>query len=116
MTLINLRVIDICMLDFTDTFMLKNCDVTSPNAGTVRVSCDISHPILVTLTCTNNCNNPMITTNGSSPLIVTGLDPGVTYSVTVTVFNDNEVGLSDQTLTQTVTVNSGSISVVCTCN
>ena len=48
-----------------------------------------------------------MTSNGSSPLTVTGLDPGIMYSVTITIFNDNEVGLSGQTLTQTVTVNSG---------
>ena len=53
----------------------------------------------------------MVTANGKSPLTVRGLDPGTTYSVTISVFNDNEVGLQHQTLTQTITVNSGNISV-----
>jgi len=93
--------------NFADTFVLSHCDFSSPSIGTIRVSCNISHPIQVNLTCTNNCNDPMVTVNGSSPLTVSGLDPGVMYSVSVTVFNNNEVGLSDQTLTQDITVNEG---------
>ena len=78
--------------------------MTSPSIGTIRVSCDSSHQILVTLTYTNNCNNPMVTGNGSSPLTVRGLDPGMMYSVIINVFDGNQVVLRDQTVTLTSTV------------
>ena len=89
--------------------------MTSPSAGTIIVSCDSSHQILVTLTCTNNCNNPMVTSNGSSPLTVRGLNPGMMYSVTINVFDRNHVVLSDQTcaVTQTITVMSDNSGKIC---
>ena len=90
-----------------DTFILQNCDVTSPSVGTIRVSCDSSHQIQVTIiTYTNNCCNPKMTSNGYSPLNVTGLDPGITYSVTINVFDGNQVVLSDQTIMRNITVMS----------
>ena len=89
---------------YLDTFILQNCDVTSPSIGTIRISCDSSHQILVTLTCTNNCSNPMVTSNGSSPLAVTGLDSGVIYNVIINVFNGSQVVLSDQMIIRTITV------------
>ena len=85
-----------------DTFILQNCTVTSPSARVIRVSCDSSHQILVTLTCANNCNNPMVTSNGNSPLTVKGLDPGMMYSVRINMFDGNQVVLSDQAVTRTV--------------
>ena len=89
---------------FTDTFILQNCIVISPSIGTIRVSCDSSHQILVTVTCTN-CNNPnMVTSSGSSPLTVGGLDPGMMYSVVINVFDGNQVVLSDQTVNLCITV------------
>ena len=89
---------------FTDTFILQNCTVTSPSTGTIRVSCDSSHQILVTVTCTN-CNNPnMVTSSGSSPLTVGGLDPGMVYSVMINVFDGNQVVLRDQTVNLIITV------------
>ena len=78
--------------------------MTSPSIGTIRVSCDSSHQILVTLTCTNNCSNPMVTSNGSSPLTVKGLDPGMMYSVKINVFDGNQVLLRDQMVIKTITV------------
>ena len=103
----------------SDTFILQNCTVTSSSIGTIRVSCDSSHQILVTLTCTNNCNNPMVTSNGSSPLTVRGLDPGMMYSVTINVFDGNQVVLRGQPVTSAVVVYQlGKISIklkyVCT--
>ena len=89
-----------------DTFILQNCVVTSPSIGTIRVSCDSSHQIIVTLTCTNNCNNPMITSNGNSPLNVTELDPGIMYTVTINVFDGNQVIMSNQTEMRNITVMS----------
>ena len=80
--------------------------MTSPSTGTITVSCDSSHQILATLTCTNNCSNPMVTSNGSSPLTVRGLDPGMMYSVIINVFDGNQVVLSDQKVTKTITVMS----------
>ena len=78
--------------------------MTSPSIGTIRVSCDSSHQILVTLTRTNICNNPIMTSNGSSPLTVTGLDPGITYSVIINVFNGNQVVLRDYRVMSNITV------------
>ena len=89
-----------------DTFVLQNCDVTSPSIGIIRVSCNSSHQIIVTLRCTNNCNNPMITSNGNSPLTVIGLDPGIIYTVSINVFDGNQVVLRDQTETRNITVMS----------
>ena len=89
---------------YTDTFILHNCIVTSPTAGTIRVSCDSSHQIQITIRCTNNCTNPLLITYGNSPLTVRGLDPGRMYSVIINVFDGNQVVLSDQTVTLTSTV------------
>ena len=80
--------------------------MTLSSTGTIRVSCDSSHQILVTLTCANNCNNPMVTSNGSSPRIVKGLDPGMMYSVMINVFDGNQVVFSNQTDILTITVMS----------
>ena len=93
------------MLIFTDTFILQNCEVTSPSIGTIKVSCDSSHQIEVTLTCIYNCANPTITSNGYSPLNVTGLDPGI-YSVIINVFDGNQVVLKNQTIMRNITVMS----------
>ena len=95
---------------YVDTFILQNCTVTSPSTGTIRVSCDSSHQILVTLTCTNNCNNPMVTSNGSSPLTVTGLDPGMMYSVTINVFDGNQVVLRGKVERKTITVINATVT------
>ena len=100
------------VLILSDTFVLQNCTVTSPSMGNIRVSCDVPHEIIVTATCylSNNCDNSMVTVIGNSPVVVAGLDPGVRYSVTVNVFNDNQEGLPDQTVTQDLEVNSGETS------
>ena len=89
---------------FVGIFILQNCTVTSPSVGTIRVSCDSSHQILVTLTRTNDCNSSMVTSNGNSPLNVRGLDPGTMYSVTINVFDGNQVVLRNQMVTKTITV------------
>ena len=91
---------------YADTFTLQNCTVSSPIAGTIRVSCDSSHQILVTVTCTN-CNYPnMVTSSGSSPLTVGGLDPGMMYSVMINVFDGNQVVFRGRVVTKTITVMS----------
>ena len=38
---------------------------------------------------------------------MTGLDPGIMYSVVIHLFDGNQVVLSDQTVTKTITVMSG---------
>ena len=96
-----------------DTFVLQNCTVTSPSTGTIRVSCDSSHQILVTLTCTNNCNNPMVTSNGSSPLSVRGLDPGMMYSVIINVFDGSQEVLIGRVERKTITVMGTTSSKIC---
>ena len=89
---------------FTDTFILQNCTVTSPANETIRVSCDSTHQILVTVTYTN-CNNAnMVTSSGTSPLTVRGLGPGMVYSVMINVFDGNQVVLSDQTVNLYITL------------
>ena len=91
--------------------------MTSPSIGTIRVLCDSPHQIIVTLTCTNNCINPLMTSNGNSPLTVRGLDPGIMYSVTINVFNGNQVVFRNETVMKTITVigdQSGKIICICT--
>ena len=59
----------------------------------------------------------MVTSNGSSPLAVRGLDPGMMYSVIINVFNGNQVVLNNQTVTLTITVmddESGMYNNLCT--
>ena len=90
---------------YLDTLVLQNCEVTSPSVGTIRVSCDSSHQIQVTLTCTNNCCSPTMTSNGYSPLTVTGLDPGI-YSVIINVFDGNQVVLRDEIVMITIALMS----------
>ena len=90
---------------FTERNLLENCTVTSPSAGTIRVSCDSSHQIAVSVTCTS-CNNSMVTNNGSSPLTVGGLDPGIMYTVMISVFDNNQVITTDQMVTRMITVKS----------
>ena len=47
-----------------------------------------------------------MTSNGYSPLNVTGLDPGIMYSVTINMFDGNQVVLSDQAIMRSITVMS----------
>ena len=84
------------------TFILQNCNITSPSYGTIIVTCDSRYQIHITLTC-NDCNVTMKTANGSSPHTVTDLDPGKLYSVNITVYSD-QVVLSNQTIMQNITV------------
>ena len=46
----------------------------------------------------------MMTSNGSSPLTMIGLDPGITYSVTISVFNENETVFRNETVMKTIIV------------
>ena len=82
--------------------------MTSPSTGTIRVSCDSPYQILATLTCTDNCNNSVVTIIGSSPLTVRGLDPGMMYSVTINVFDGNQIILRDLMITANITVKNSS--------
>ena len=97
------------------TIVLHNCKIISPSAGTVTVSCDSPYQIFVTFTCVSNCNNyNMVTSIGSSPLTVSGLDPGMMYSVTINVFNNTKIVLEDLMITENITVmnHSGKISTI----
>ena len=89
--------------------------MTSPSVGTIRVSCDSSHQIQVNAIkiCRHNCNIPIVTSNGYSPLIVMGLDPGGTYTVIIHVFDDSRVVLSDERITITIRVISTTPSKIC---
>ena len=95
----------------TGTFILQNCSVTSPSIGTIRVSCDSPHQILIS-TCTNNCYNVKMISNGSSPLTVRGLDPGIMYSVVFNVFDGNQVVVQDEIVTKTITVMGDKLSKI----
>ena len=103
-------------LIFTGTTVLQNCTVTSPSAGTIRVSCDSPYQILVNITCIGNCNNPMVTIIGDTPLTVRELDPGMMYSVAINVFKDNQIILRDLMITASITVKNslGEISIEAT--
>ena len=79
--------------------------MTSPSVGTIRVSCDSSHQIQVNVICqAHNCNNAIVTNNGYSPLTVMGSDPGKVYTVTINVFDGNQVVLNNERITKTITV------------
>ena len=93
------------------TFILQNCSVTSPSNGIIRVSCDSPHQILISA-CTDNCYNVKMTSSGYSPLIIRGLDPGIMYSVTINVFDGNQVVVKDETVTKTVTVMGDKLSKI----
>ena len=57
----------------------------------------------------------MMTSNGSSPLTVRGLDPGIMYSVTINVFNGNQVVFRNETVMKTITVmGEQSGKIICT--
>ena len=104
--LYNLGYMIINLTLFADTYVLQNCTVTSPTTGTIRVSCDSPHQILVTVTCTNCNNSNMVNSNGSSPLTLGGLKPGMIYSVMINVFDGNQVVLRGRVVTKTITVMS----------
>ena len=53
----------------------------------------------------------MTSIGGNSPLTVTGLDPGITYTVIVNVFNGNQVVLRDYRVMSNITV-MGNITVM----
>ena len=107
-----LTYVHVIPLPFTGTFILQNCTVTSPSTGTIRVSCDSPYQIVVTLTCTDNCNNPMVTSIGSSPLTVRGVDPGMMYSVTINVFNDTRVLFMELKMTENITVMNNNLGTL----
>ena len=99
---------------FVDTYILRNCKVTSPSVGTIRVSCDSSHQIQVSIVCVHGCDKLSVTSNGYSPLTVMGLDPGKRYTVFINLFDGDQVGLNDERATQTITVISTTPSkIVC---
>ena len=102
----------LCFL-FTDTCILQNCEVTSPSVGTIRVSCDLSHQIQVNIICPDNCNNPIVTSSGYSPLTVMGLDPGQRYTVIIHVFDGNQLVLTNERITKTIIVMSTTSSKIC---
>ena len=98
---------------FTDTFILQNCDVTSSSVGTIRVSCDSSHQIQVNAICAQGCSNFIVTSNGYSPITVMDLDPGKVYTVTINVFDGNQVVLTNERITKTITVINTISSKIC---
>ena len=99
-------IITLSLFLHTDTYVLRNCNVTSPSIGTIKVSCDSSHQILVTVLCADLCTKYLATSNGYSPLTVRGLDPGEKYSVTISVFDGNQAVLSDERVIKIIRVRS----------
>ena len=55
--------------------------------------------------------------NGSSPVIIMGLDPGIMYTVNINLFDGDQVVMSNVTVTDTITVsnNTGRIPVYSAC-
>ena len=84
--------------------------MTSPSTGTIRISCDSSHQIQVSVLCADKCNNFIVTSNGYSPLTVRGLDPGERYTVTINVFDGNQVVLNDERVTTAIGVRNSKIN------
>ena len=85
--------------------------MTSPSTvGTIRISCDSSHQIQATVLCADDCNNFIVTSNGYSPLTVRGLDPGKRYTVTISVFDGNQVVLNNERVTKVITVRNSKIN------
>ena len=52
----------------------------------------------------------MVTSNGSSPLTVRGLDPGMMYSVIINVFDGNQVVLRGRVVRRIITVRSATVT------
>ena len=52
----------------------------------------------------------MVTSNGSSPLTVRGLDPGMMYSVIINVFDGSQVMLRGRVERRTITVISATLT------
>ena len=84
--------------------------MTSPSTGTIRISCDSSQQIQVTVLCADECNNLIVTSNGYSPLTVRGLDPGKRYIVTINLFDGNQVVLNNERVTKTIRVRNSKIN------
>ena len=57
-----------------------------------------------------------MTSSGSSPLTVTGLDPGVTYSVIINVFDGNQVVLRHETVAKLIMVMANNLGEICMYN
>ena len=57
----------------------------------------------------------MVTSNGSSPLTVRGLDPGMMYSVIINVFDGSQVVLIGRVERKSITVMGTSSSKICDC-
>ena len=56
-----------------------------------------------------------MTSNGYSPLTVRELDPGKRYTVTINVFDGNQVVLNDKRITKTITVRSTTLGKINDC-
>ena len=52
----------------------------------------------------------MMTSNGSSPLTVRELDPGMMYSVTINVFDGSQVVLRGRVIIKTITVMNATVT------
>ena len=95
-----------------DTFILQNCEVTSPSVGTIRVSCDSSHQIQVSMVCAARCDKFSVRSNGYSPLTETGFDPGKVYTVFIDLIDDSRVVSNDERITTTIRVISTTSSKI----
>ena len=86
--------------------------MTSHSIGTIRVSCDSSHQIQVAALCADACSNVLVTSNGYSPLTVRGLDPGMRYIVTISVFGHNQEELCNERVIINIRVMSATSSKI----
>lgn len=93
--------------------MLQSCAVTSPISNTIRVLCEFlgaSRRISVNATCAS-CEGAAIVI-GNSPLDIPNL-LSESYSVEVIAVDGSNKRLGDNSIAQTITVNTG-ILVICT--
>ena len=90
--------------------MLQSCVSTSPTSNTIRVSCEFlgaSRRISVNATCTS-CEGTQttITVVGDNPLDIVGLQPE-SYALKVIAVDSNNKRLGNNSVNQTITVNTG---------
>jgi len=69
----------------------------SRSVGVITVSCTSSHDIKATAICTNCDSAPMpVSESGKSPVDITNLETGMTYTIRINVFNDGLVVLMNE--------------------
>ena len=95
---------------FIDISVLQRCNITSPYANTIEVSCELLEAynrIRVTIS-SNSCTcSPPVTVIGDNPIIVFNLTAEV-YTVEVTAVSMNNVIIENKRITKMIMVSNKS--------